>query len=65
MIQVENITIGERAFKRTYSDEGHYIKKVDTEEIYVEAVDLPDKGYSYMETDEYIEVEEGGENEVY
>lgn len=40
---------------RTYSDESKMIKKVGTEEIYCEAVDLPTSDYTYIETDEIME----------
>lgn len=44
-------------FIRHYSDQGLMIRKVGTNEIYVEAVDLLDKGYQYKETDISIEPE--------
>ena len=40
---------------RTYSDANKYIKKVGTEEIYSEAIDVRD--YEYEETDKKIEDE--------
>lgn len=40
---------------RTYSDRGVYIRKVGTEEIYSEAVDIADAPYEYEETDTAIE----------
>lgn len=43
---------------RTYSDEGFYIKQVETGNIYSEAIDVEDAHYTYSETDEKIEVEE-------
>lgn len=43
-------------FKRTYSDEGYYIRKVGTNEIYADAIDLKTSSYEYEETDEKIEV---------
>lgn len=39
----------------TYSNEGKTIKKVGTEEIYCEALDLPTSGYTYIEMDKIIE----------
>ena len=36
----------------TYSDVGKKIQKVGTDEIYDTAVDLPNAGYTYVETDE-------------
>lgn len=40
---------------RTYSNEGFLIKKVGTDEIYEEAIDIEDSGFSYEETEEKIE----------
>lgn len=37
-------------FIRHYSDT-HLIRKIGTDEVYSEAVDLPDTGYEYEETD--------------
>lgn len=45
-------------FIRHYSDQNLLIRKVGTDEIYSEAVDLPDTGFSYIETDIEIEEEE-------
>lgn len=50
MIQTEKS--GE--YIRTYSDEHHKIRRNDGE-VYYEAVDLANSGYSYEETDELIE----------
>lgn len=55
MVKTENIVINDTAFKRTYSDENYYIQKVGTDEIYSEAVDVLDKNYTYVETDEKFE----------
>lgn len=41
--------------KNTYSDEGYYIQKVGTDEIYDEAYDLIDAPYTYFETETLIE----------
>lgn len=40
---------------RTYSDERRKIRKVGTDEVYSEAVDIEGKDYVYKETDEYVE----------
>lgn len=40
---------------RTYSDEGFTIKKVGTEEIYEEAIDVENAPYEYEETEELRE----------
>ena len=44
-------------FTMTYSDQKRYIRKVDTDEVYAEAVDLEGKNYEYEETEEVIEDE--------
>lgn len=46
---------------RTYSDENFKIKKIGTDEVYDEAVDIENAPYEYEETTEkieYIEQEE-------
>jgi hypothetical protein len=58
MIQQGTVTFNGREFRRTYSDEGYLIRKVGTDEIYSEAVDLPDRNFEYVETDQSIEIEE-------
>lgn len=40
---------------RTYSDENLMIKKVGTDEVYEEAIDVEDAPYTYIETDIPIE----------
>ena len=40
---------------RTYSSEGYLIRKVGTDEIYTEAIDVENAPYSYVETDEKAE----------
>ena len=42
---------------RTYSNENKYIRKVGTEEIYSEAIDIEGAPYEYVETDKEIEDE--------
>ena len=41
---------------RTYSDTGRRIRKVGTDEIYDTAIDLPNAGYTYAETDADSEI---------
>lgn len=48
---------GVKLFK-SYSSEGFYIRKVGTDEVYAEAVDVENAPYSYEETEEKIEIEE-------
>ena len=55
MIRTKNITINNKEFRKTYSDEGYYIQKVGTEEIYSEAIDILTINYEYVETDQKIE----------
>jgi hypothetical protein len=43
---------------RTVSDAGYYIRKVGTEEIYSEAIDIESASYTYEETSELIEIAE-------
>ena len=40
---------------KTYSDKGYMIKKVGTEEIYEEAIDVENAPYEYEETTESVE----------
>ena len=40
---------------KTYSDENYRIRKVGTDEIYDEAIDIESSNYEYIETDEKIE----------
>ena len=40
---------------RTYSDKGYMIKKVGTDEVYEEAIDVEDATFEYEETTEPIE----------
>ena len=45
---------GVRLYK-SYSDQNLYIKKVGTEEVYSEAIDVETAPYTYEETDKKIE----------
>lgn len=56
MIIKENLTISERAFVRTYSDQGMMIERDGVR--YSEAIDPAEFGRQYIETDEPIEKEE-------
>ena len=40
---------------KTYSDANKYIRKVGTDEVYSEAIDVENSGYTYEETDKEIE----------
>lgn len=40
---------------RTYSDNDHYIKQVETGAVYSEAIDVESAPYAYEETEEKIE----------
>ena len=39
---------------RTYSDTNHYIRQVETGNIYFDAIDIEGAPYTYKETDELI-----------
>lgn len=45
---------GVRLFK-SYSDKNVYIQKVGTDEVYAEAIDVENSGFTYEETDKVIE----------
>ena len=55
MIVQENITINNKQFVKTYSDADFYINKKGTDEVYVEAIDLPTSNFEYVETEDKIE----------
>ena len=55
MIVTENLTIGGRAFIKTYSDEGYMVERDGVR--YSEAIDPAEFGREYIETDEKIEEE--------
>ena len=48
---------------KTYSNEGYKIHKLNTEEIYDEAIDVENASFKYEETTEKIETEEISEVE--
>lgn len=43
---------------KTYSNTNHYIKQLPTEVIYDIAIDVENAPYTYIETNEKIEIEE-------
>lgn len=43
---------------RSYSDEGYYIRQVETGNVYSEAIDVDGAPYTYEETDELIPLPE-------
>ena len=53
MIKTETRTNG---LIYTYSDVGKKIQKVGTDEIYDTAIDMPNAGYTYAETDADSEI---------
>lgn len=59
MIKVETVTIRNKGFHRTYSDEGYFIEREG--EFYEEAFDPVDIPREYTETDQLIEQEESEE----
>lgn len=48
---------------RTYSDENRYIQQEQTGVIYIEAIDVENSGFTYVETDEYLPEQETQEME--
>lgn len=44
---------------KTYSDENFKIRQIETETIYDEAIDVENTSYTYEETDEKIDNQEG------
>lgn len=61
MLIQENINVNGVDLVKTYSDL-YMIKQVETDILYAEAIDVPDK-YTYVETDELKPVNEQ-ENEL-
>ena len=61
MIKTETITIGEKTFIRTYSDNGMMIHGGSPEADYAEALDPAELGRTYTETDIPIEGETDAE----
>ena len=62
MIVTETITINDKEFIHNYSDSGYWIQKQGTEELYEDAIDVPENNYVYIETDTLIEVEDDNDN---
>jgi hypothetical protein len=56
MIKTENLTIGGRAFVKTYSDLGMMVERDGVR--YSEAIDPAEFSRQYIETDEPIETDE-------
>jgi hypothetical protein len=42
---------------RTFSDISHYIRQIETGNVYSEAIDVEGAGFTYEETEEVIEQE--------
>ena len=61
MIIKETVTINGREFTRTHSDT-YKIRKIGTDEIYDDAMDVPD--YQYEETDIPLETPEPAEDDM-
>lgn len=64
MIQQETITIDGIELNRTYSDANKKIRKIGTEEVYSEAIDVIPCIYEYEETDVDIDVPAPTEDEM-
>ena len=56
MLKQEKITINNKELLHTYSDNNKYILQVETENKYDEAYDVIPCRYTYIETEEEIEV---------
>lgn len=54
MIKQERIYLNNKFFTKTYSDT-YYIQKVGTNELYIEAYDLVENEYEYIETNISLE----------
>jgi len=54
MIKTEIIEINGKTFKKTYSDNNKYIKKLESNEEYSDAIDIIDSNYKYIETDKEV-----------
>lgn len=63
MIKTETIELNGKQFKRTYSDT-YKIKKIGTDEVYDEAVDILSANYEYEETDQTLSQEEAKDSEI-
>ena len=61
MIIRENLTIGGRAFVKTYSDLGMMVEREGVR--YSEAIDPAEFGRQYIETDEPVEKEDESEED--
>ena len=61
MIKTETRTDG---LVYTYSDVGKKIQKIGTDEIYDTAIDLPNAGYTYAETDADSEISDAEALEI-
>ena len=64
MIKTETITIGEKTFIRTYSDNGMMIHGGSPEADYAEALDPAELGRTYTETDIPIDADEAEAEEL-
>lgn len=63
MIKTETIELNGKQFKRTYSDT-YKIKKIGTDEVYNEAVDILSANYEYEETDQALSRDEANDSEI-
>lgn len=43
-------------YVKTYSDEGKFIRQLETGRVFCSAVDIIGKNYSYEETEDYIDI---------
>lgn len=54
MLKTEPITINGKQYRHNFSDNGFRIRKVGTNEIYDDALDIPENTATYEETEELI-----------
>ena len=64
MTVTEIITILGTEYQHTYSDKGYMIHKINTEEIYDEAIDVENASFEYEETTKKIDGKELSELEL-
>lgn len=49
---------------KTYSTSGYKIRKLGTDEVYDEAIDVENANYVYVETADKVENDEGNETDI-
>ena len=62
MLVTETLIISNKEFIHNYSDDGHYIIRNDGVR-YIDAIDLPESGYTYTESEDLIPIDNETEEE--